>query len=178
MGISNGSRKLRNATLVFLVKKNQGKISDICLAMKKRGFGIGRWNGAGGKVGDNHKETVIEAARREAKEEIGVDINIVDFYKVAELTFYFPRNPAWDQLVHVYFTESWSGEPAESEEMSPKWFPVSEIPYRIMWPDDEFWLPEALKSNLLKATFKFGENDVIFGKEINICENLEIENIN
>ncbi|MBU4141329.1 hypothetical protein KKE99_00440, partial [Patescibacteria group bacterium] len=82
------------------------------------------------------------------------------------------------QLVHAYFTESWSGEPAESEEMSPKWFPVSKIPYRIMWPDDEFWLPEALKSNLLKATFKFGENDVIFGKEINICENLEIENIN
>ena len=42
--------KLRDATLVFLIKRSQGKISEICLAMKKRGFGMNRWNGVGGKV--------------------------------------------------------------------------------------------------------------------------------
>ena len=42
--------KLRDATLVFLIKRSQGKILEICLAMKKRGFGMNRWNGVGGKV--------------------------------------------------------------------------------------------------------------------------------
>lgn len=162
--------KLRDATLVFLIKKNQGKITDICLAMKKRGFGAGRWNGVGGKVNDRQKETIKEAARRETKEEIGIDV--VDFYKVAELDFYFINNPVWDQKVHTFFAEEWSGEPIESEEMSPKWFLISEIPYQKMWPDDEFWLPEVLKGNLLKAVFKFGENDVILEKEVNIVDRL------
>jgi hypothetical protein len=36
---------MRNVSLLFLVKKTDGKISEICLAMKKRGFGMGRWNG-------------------------------------------------------------------------------------------------------------------------------------
>jgi len=162
--------KLRKATLAFLIKKSKGKITDVCLAMKKRGFGKGRWNGVGGKVGDKQKETVSQAAAREAKEEIGVDI--AGFYKVAELTFYFVNNPAWDQEVHVFFAENWEGEPSESDEMSPGWFSVSEIPYKNMWPDDEFWLPEVLNRNLLKAIFKFGEKDVILEKEIKIIDNL------
>ncbi|MCX6760479.1 MAG: hypothetical protein NTW46_04045 [Candidatus Nealsonbacteria bacterium] len=52
---------LRNVTLVFLVKKNKGKITDICLAMKKRGFGVNRWNGVGGKLKSG--ESIIEAAK-------------------------------------------------------------------------------------------------------------------
>ena len=41
---------LRDVTLVFLVKKFQKEVTDICLAMKKRSFGANRWNGVGGKV--------------------------------------------------------------------------------------------------------------------------------
>lgn len=161
--------KLRNATLVFLVKKSNGKITDICLAMKKRGFGVNRWNGVGGKV-DEEKETIENGARRETKEEI--DVDVVDLSKVAELFFYFSHNPAWDQMVHVYLCYNWIGEPKESEEMRPKWFSVDEIPFQDMWPDDIFWLPEVLNGNLLKAMFKFGENDVILDKEINIVNQL------
>jgi len=161
--------KIRNATLVFLIKKSQGKITDICLAMKKRSFGINRWNGVGGKV-DDQKETIEDAAKREAKEEI--DVFVKELNKVAELSFYFPHNPVWDQIVHVYFAESWDGEPTESEEMNPKWFPLKEIPFQDMWSDDIFWLPEVVKGNLLKATFKFGENDVIHAKEVNIVDEL------
>ena len=45
---------MRDTTLLFLIKKSGaknglGQITDICLAMKKRGFGMGRWNGSGGK---------------------------------------------------------------------------------------------------------------------------------
>lgn len=161
--------RLRDATLVFLIKKSDGKITDICLAMKKRGFGAGRFNGVGGKVNAD-KETIEEAAKREAQEEISVEVK--DLNKIAELIFYFPHNPAWDQMVHVYFCEKWTGEPTESEEMNPKWFSVTELPYTDMWPDDIFWLPEVLKGNKIKAMFKFGEKDVILEKEVDIVTDL------
>lgn len=161
-------QKLRNATLVFLIKRSGESITDICLAMKKRGFGVNQWNGTGGKV-DSVRETIEEAACREAQEEINVAINQLN--KVAELAFYFPHNPAWDQLVHVYFAEQWSGEPSASEEMMPQWFTPSEMPYDNMWPDDIFWLPEVLKGNRLKAVFKFGEDDVVQHHEISFVEN-------
>jgi len=160
--------KMRNATLVFLVKKSNGKIEEICLAMKKRGFGVGRWNGVGGKLESG--ESIEDAAIRETNEEIGVEVK--NFKKVAELTFRFSKNPSWDQIVHTYFTEDWTHEPTESEEMNPKWFKVKEIPFEKMWPDDIFWLPEVLKGNLVRADFTFGENDVIEKKEVKVVKSL------
>ena len=157
--------KLRDATLVFLIRKSQEK-SEICLAMKKRGFGVNRWNGVGGKV--EKDESIGSAAVREAQEEIGVKIKHID--KCAELSFYFPHNPAWNQKVHVYFSEIWDGEPSESDEMKPQWFTNQEIPFDTMWPDDEFWIPEVLSGKLVRASFIFGEGDVIQKKEIQIVE--------
>ena len=157
---------LRNATLLFLIKKYNGEITDICLAMKKRGFGMGRWNGVGGKVNDN--ESIEEAAQREAKEEISVSVK--ELHKVAELAFTFPHNAAWDQMVHVYFVEKWDGDPQESEEMNPQWFSPKELPLGEMWPDDIFWLPEVIRGNILKAQFTFGQNDRILKKEITIID--------
>jgi 8-oxo-dGTP pyrophosphatase MutT (NUDIX family) len=161
--------KLRDATLVFLIKKSGSEITDICLAMKKRGFGKGRWNGVCGKV-EAEKETIEDAAKRETREEINVEIKEIN--KFAELSFYFPHNSAWNQMVHVYFVEKWEGEPSESEEMNPKWFSAQDLPYSDMWPDDIFWVPEVLKGKLLKATFSFGEGDIILKKEISIVEEL------
>ncbi|MBM5789965.1 8-oxo-dGTP diphosphatase [Candidatus Parcubacteria bacterium] len=159
--------ELRNATLVFLIKKTDGQIKDICLALKKRGFGIHRWNGVGGKV-NGQSETIEEAARREAKEEILVDVQ--QLHKVAELTFYFPHHSAWDQMVHVYLAEQWRDEPRESDEMKPEWFSVNELPFQEMWPDDIFWLPDVLKGHLLKAMFTFGEQDVVRDKKVEMVQ--------
>jgi len=160
--------KLRDATLVFLIKRSGENISEICLAMKKRGFGKDRWNGVGGKVEQN--ESINDAAKREAKEEIDVEIKQTD--QVAELSFFFPHNPAGNQKVHVYFSEIWDGEPAESDEMKPEWFQTKDIPFDQMWPDDKFWIPEVLSGKLVKATFTFGEGDVVQDKNIQIVENL------
>ncbi|MFA6919139.1 MAG: 8-oxo-dGTP diphosphatase, partial [Patescibacteria group bacterium] len=160
--------KLRDSTLVFLIKKSQEKVTEICLAMKKRGFGMNRWNGVGGKV--EKDETMDSAAEREAQEEIGVEIKQTN--KVAELSFYFPHNPTWNQKVHVYFSEVWGGEPEESEEMKPQWFKAENLPFEHMWPDDEFWVPEVLSGKLVKATFVFGEGDVIQSKNVKIVDSL------
>jgi 8-oxo-dGTP diphosphatase / 2-hydroxy-dATP diphosphatase len=136
--------------------------------MKKRGFGQGRWNGVGGKV--TNGESVEDAAKREAQEEIGVVVQ--DLKKVAELSFTFPHNAEWSQLVHVYFSESWTGEPAESDEMKPEWFALDQIPFEAMWPDDPFWLPRVLNGELLRAAFVFAEGDVILSKQVDSVEML------
>ncbi len=169
MSTSNRMNNLRNVTLVFLIKKSQGRITDICLAMKKRGFGINKWNGVGGKVNLN-TESIEEAAQRETKEEIGVLIK--ELNKVAEIHFYYLNNPDWNQVGHIYFVENWTREPEESEEMSPKWFSVNELPFKDMWPDDIFWLPEVIKGNLLKAVFTFGDNNIVLDKEIKFVTEL------
>ena len=159
---------MRDVTLLFLIKKNGGKVSEMCLAMKKRGFGVGRWNGVGGKL--EIGETIPEATRRETFEEIGVKAG--ELKKVAELTFIFANRPEWNQLVHTYFTEEWAGEPAESEEMSPKWFEADKLPFEAMWPDDPFWLPLAIAGKLIKASFTFGEKDLILEKKVEIVASL------
>lgn len=158
---------MRVTTLCFLVKEDNNQIKEICLAMKKRGFGADRWNGTGGKVKHEEGESVEGAVIRETKEEISVEVGGLD--KVAELSFFFPENKEWDQVVHVYFTKSWTGEPKESEEMRPKWFSVENIPYDSMWVDDIHWLPMVLDKKLLKAKFVFAEE----GKSI-ASQNIKI----
>jgi 8-oxo-dGTP pyrophosphatase MutT (NUDIX family) len=154
--------RLRNTTLLYLIQESQGKTVKICLAMKKRGFGKGSWNGTGGKVEKN--ETIRKTAQREAWEEIGVKAQKME--KVAELSFFFPHHPAWNQKVYVYFCSKWKGEPKESQEMKPKWFSSNKLPFKKMWPDDIFWMPLVLKGEFVKATFTFGRKNRIEKKEI------------
>ena len=155
-------RYMRDTTLLFLIKKEGDNITDICLAMKKRGFGVGRYNGVGGKVESG--ETIEEAVKREAFEEAGAIVGTI--HKCAELAFTFPHKEDWNQLVHVYFTDSWHGEIIETEEMDPLWFRVADIPYQSMWPDDIFWLPKVLEGEQVRARFVFAEGDVIIDKEV------------
>ena len=51
--------------------------------MKKRGFGVGKWNGFGGKV--EAGETVVEAAAREVTEECGYSVKTEDLGCVSTL---------------------------------------------------------------------------------------------
>ena len=163
---------MRNCTLLFLIKRNEGKIEEICLAMKKKGFGVGRWNGVGGKVEEG--ETIEEAAIRETFEEINV--KVLDLKKVAELDFIFSKKTEWNQKVFAFLSEKWEGEPTESEEMDPEWFSVKDIPFDLMWPDDIFWLPKVLENNLLKAQFTFGDNDIIESQNIEIISDFNESN--
>ena len=163
-------KPIRNSTLLYLVKRQDSHICEICLAQKKRGFGVNRFNGAGGKVKDDQNESVEAAAKRETLEEINVQV--VNMYKVAEHCFYFPNNPEWDQFVHVYFSETWNGDPSESEEMKPKWFSLSELPYDKMWPDDIHWLPKVINGHYVKGTFVFGRNDEIIEHHLEIVNEL------
>lgn len=142
---------MRQVTLLFLLKDDH-----ICLAMKKRGFGMGKLNGMGGKVEDG--ESVEAAAVREVHEEVGVSVAIGDATKVAELHFVFDGKPDWELFCHTYIARRWEGEPKESSEMAPQWVPRDAIPYSKMWADDKYWLPLVLRGENVKASFQFSED--------------------
>ena len=155
---------MRNTTLTFLIHGE-----EVNLPEKKRGFGVNRHNGYGGKQEEG--ETITAAAIRELKEESKVYAEASLLVKVAELEFTFPEKAEWNQCVHVYLLREWSGEPQETEEMRPKWFHKNKIPYTRMWPDDPYWLPQILENRYVKARFTLGiDQNSILDKEINLFD--------
>jgi len=139
-------------TLLFLHKPKE---KEILLAMKKRSFGKGKWNGVGGKL--NEGESIEEALIRETQEEINVIVNQNDLVQMATINFSFQDNPEWDNQAHIFFAEKWKGEPQESEEMNPKWHSISSLPFENMWIDDRHWLPLVLEGKKIKADFLFNK---------------------
>ncbi|MBU6390052.1 8-oxo-dGTP diphosphatase [Patescibacteria group bacterium] len=135
---------MRLTTSVFLTSGDR-----VLLAMKKRGFGAGKWNGVGGKV--QAGENILDAARREAKEEIGVEVGFSGLRQQAVLNFEFksPMKSDWNQSCHVFVADVWRGKPKESEEMRPEWFPVETLPFEQMWADDPVWLPLVLAGGII-----------------------------
>ncbi|GFR16470.1 7,8-dihydro-8-oxoguanine triphosphatase [Trichonephila clavata] len=133
------------SSLVLL--RQNGKI---LLGLKKRGFGIGKWNGFGGKI--EKGETILECAKRELLEEAGMVAECLE--EVGYLEFEFVEDPLI-MKVHVFTSSQFHGDPHESEEMCPQWFPESQIPLDQMWADDRLWFPLLLRGAKFKGSFKF-----------------------
>ncbi len=128
----------------------------ILLGLKKRGFGRGRWNGFGGKVKKNEK--IEQAMVRELKEE--AHLQPEKFEKAGIIDFKFQGKPEILQ-VHLFKILSFMGRPQESEEMSPQWFDIKEIPYEEMWSSDKYWLPLFLSGKKFKGEFLFDSADQV-----------------
>ncbi|HTK03207.1 MAG TPA: 8-oxo-dGTP diphosphatase [Alphaproteobacteria bacterium] len=155
---------LKQATLVFLIRND-----EILLAMKKRGFGEGKWNGVGGKREITDK-SIDDAAKREAYEEIGV--SSLSLEKVAEINFYWATKPEGTMQVTVFLSNKWDGEPADTDEMTPKWCGQKNIPYDQMLEDEQYWLPLVLEGKKLEADFLFDEEQKLIEKDIRIVESI------
>jgi 8-oxo-dGTP pyrophosphatase MutT (NUDIX family) len=134
--------------LCFLVRDG-----EVLLAMKKRGFGIGKWNGVGGKVKEG--ENVRAAAVREIEEEIGIFVEDADLEDRGALKFSFENNPDWDNETRIFVVRKWKNEPSESEEMRPQWYPKGNLPFNEMWVDDPHWLPKILAGKKVEGNFLF-----------------------
>ncbi|KKQ23782.1 MAG: hypothetical protein A3G45_02300 [Candidatus Staskawiczbacteria bacterium RIFCSPLOWO2_12_FULL_37_15] len=139
----------------------------VLLGMKKRGFGVGRWNGFGGKV--NEGETIEQATKRELFEEASISIDSLK--QLGVIDFHWNNRPDIIE-VNIFKADKFSGIPTESEEMKPEWFDIKEIPFSQMWTDDPFWMPLFLENKKFKGKFVFDENDNILEKELNEVENI------
>lgn len=140
----------------------------ILLAMKKRKFGAGHYNGFGGKVEEG--ESLRECAIRETYEEGG--IKILNPEHVGKILFKFLESDEPDHDVHLFRVLDYEGEPAETEEMAPAWFDEDKIPFDEMWPDDKFWMPLFLAGKKFVGEFHFKGKEIVY-LELKIVEDLD-----
>ncbi len=157
------AKQTKLLTLALIIDRAEHRI---LLGMKKQGFGMGKWNGFGGKV--ELGESVQNAAIREVFEECGLIVR--QMKRLGFLQFEFADQESSyskvkDEIlnVHVYRAE-WEdcqGNFIESEEMIPKWFGFDEIPYDSMWLDDRYWLKHVIKGECFNGYFLFETHDRI-----------------
>ena len=142
---------MKTLTLALLFRDDK-----ILLAMKKRKFGVGKWNGYGGKLEEG--ETPIDGIVREVKEESNLDIPQELCKELGHMDFYFDDKAEWDQRVIIYRVDDFVGEPEETEEMMPKWFQISEIPWDEMWKGDDQWISYVIENKNFSGTVHFSES--------------------
>lgn len=148
-------------TLIIVFNENK-----ILLGMKKRGFGVGKWNGFGGKVEKN--ENIFESVERELLEESGLKIKN-NLIRNGKINFLFEDK--MDEILEVNIfsikSDNTVGKIKETEEMLPKWFDIDEVPYEKMWISDKDWLPLLLKGESFSGEILFRDNgNKIIKKEI------------
>jgi 8-oxo-dGTP diphosphatase len=148
---------MKRVTVLFLLRDN-----EILLAMKKRGFGAGKWNGAGGKAEPG--ETITQTAIRECQEEIGITPLCPQL--LGDIRFHMSHDPDFGHHAHVFTATAWEGEPTETEEMRPQWFTHQDIPYHTMWADDPLWLPLVLQGKHFTGAITLGPKDMVVHADI------------
>ncbi|MBI5138175.1 MAG: NUDIX domain-containing protein, partial [Candidatus Vogelbacteria bacterium] len=176
--LEKGSRKVYNYSTKTELMPKQATIclairnGKVFLAKKKRGFGVGLYNGYGGKVGLD--ETSEAAALREIKEESGATVNALNLKRVALINFKELDKPLFNCTVYIF--DEWEGELKETEEMTaPQEFNEGELPFDKMEESDRLWMSKVLQGERLCI-------EVIYSEGRKSVKNIELktleENIN
>lgn len=148
------SKPKRVMTLCLLRKGN-----DLLMGLKKLRLGKGFYNGFGGKVEPG--ETLEEGLIREVKEESGLDL--IEFEKRGVMAFQLDE---YINEVHIFEGLSWDGEPMETDEMTPVWLHIDDLPYEKMWISDKMWHPYFFKKEFFDGWLIFDKNHQVSEYEI------------
>jgi 8-oxo-dGTP diphosphatase len=143
-------------TCLCLIRRQSPTGPQVLLGLKKTGFGAGKWVGLGGHVEPGEKP--VAAAVREVGEESGLVVSADSLQHLASIEFRFPVRPSWDQATDVFVTSVYQGEPAESDEVAPRWFAESQLPFDLMWDDARYWLPRVLAGEHVDVLITFADD--------------------
>lgn len=144
---------MKEAVVTYIINKSQ-----LLLIEKKRGLGAGKINVPGGHI--EVGETPLQAAIRETKEEVNLDISNLELMGLLHFKF----TDGLELKGWVYRCYDFTGIPTESDEAKPFWNDLDKIPYNLMWEDDEIWLPEMLKGRYFNGYFEFDKDEMLTRK--------------
>lgn len=127
----------------------------VLLIRKKRGLGKGKINGPGGKI--EADETAHQAAVRETQEEIGV--TPLDLQHRGELSFLF--TDGYGLHCAIFVAARHTGTLTDTDEATPFWVEIDDIPFDEMWEDDRHWLLTALSGRSVSGRFIFDGDTMV-----------------
>lgn len=138
---------VKKVTLAVIIRGRQ------VLLGRKRGnpeMGEGKLNGPGGKK--EPKESLVGCLLREAKEEFGITLDLRKVKEVGIITVYAEGKKEEEYVLHVFRTETFSGEPIETESMgTPKWYDIDNLPLGQMHESDREWFVYAASGKRFRA---------------------------
>ncbi len=131
----NNNQQVKIGTNVFLIKDNK-----ILLGKRIGKIGYGTWCLPGGHV--EYGESLIDAARREVKEETGITLENLDFLHLIN------DHGKEAHYIHInfiakdFYGEAKATEPDKFAEW--KWFEINHLPEKIFFGHQKF-IPAYLK---------------------------------
>lgn len=151
-----------NTTLLLIIQNKK-----ILLAEKKRGFGVNKINGFGGK--QKPGETIIETMIRETKEEAG--IIPLTYKQVGKITYdmWYKGENTIEQM-NIFVCDKFFGKEIETDEMKPIWFDIDKIPYDKMFENDKCWLPLVINGKKIIGDCKFDKDFNEIYKNIKVVD--------
>ena len=123
---------MRNTTLCHIEK--DGKYLMLHRVGNKKDLNKDKWIGIGGKFED--KESPEECNKREVLEETGLYLNSARYCGIVT----FVSDIYETEYMHIFHTESFSGEIKECDEGKLEWVQKSEIYNLPIWEGDKIFL--------------------------------------
>jgi 8-oxo-dGTP diphosphatase len=145
----SGERKSVPAVLIYA--RQGGRVLMIHRNAPDRpgDYHSGKWNGLGGKCEPD--ESPLETARREFREEAGLDLLDMRFRSLGTLTFpNFKAHKSEDWVVFVFEAQVSPDEAlgivARSDEGELHWVPERDLLTLNLWPGDRYFIPHVVSS--------------------------------
>ncbi len=172
------SEKPHLGTLCLLTRINEFGEKEYLLGLHTKQQ---LWNGIGGKVGDKEEfkdESIEESIKREAREELNVNLINLTKKGIAEFTSY--KDAIAQKIeIHIFLCDLWEGEMKGNGELTNfTWFTKEEIPWNQMWESDRPWLERVIEDRegeFLTIKVKFVDEST--PEEIEISSNYDSRDI-
>ena len=111
---------MKTIEVVAAVIFREGKVLCVQRPQNSKEYISSKWEFPGGKV--EQGEDRIQALKREIREELHLEIQIIEFLMTVEHTY-----PDFYLEMHAYTCEISSGEPVLTEHVDLKWLSVNEL---------------------------------------------------